>query len=373
MARSGHVVHVLEAIGDDPPGRGLVTCARLTGQAGHRVTVLAERCGAATALRRARAELIEQPLASRQARRHLAERIAALDCDILHAHSAPAAATAQSVARALGLPLVLSLNAPLELGGFRNRRNAAAAQASIVLAVSDGVARGLRDSGAVAPERIRLLRPPYDAEQFSQASVPGARVVALAERWRLSDAQAVLLVPADAALLRGPRPLWDVLQAFAGSELRCLVAALDVAEPEELRGVEESARQAGLGHLVHVLPRVDDWPAVYKLADVVLRLGRSAWAHDMITAEAQAMGRPVVSTLEGSRELIVEQVTGRLVPDGDPGAAAEALHGFLGLDGEAREALAARAVDNIARLADPARFLAGLLNAYDDVLSGRVA
>ena len=72
-------------------------------------------------------------------------------------------------------------------------------------------------------------------------------------------------------------------------------------------------------------PYVDDMPAAYMLADVVVAPGgpREGFSRAMI--EAQAMGRPVVAEDGGgAAEAVRDGVTGWLAPAGD--AAAMATH-----------------------------------------------
>ncbi|MFM9709757.1 glycosyltransferase, partial [Streptomyces galilaeus] len=72
-------------------------------------------------------------------------------------------------------------------------------------------------------------------------------------------------------------------------------------------------------------------------------------AFGRVSAEAQAMGRPVVATGHGgSREIILDGITGMLVAPGDAGALAAGIRAALDLGAEDRTILAARARDHVA-------------------------
>jgi glycosyltransferase involved in cell wall biosynthesis len=74
----------------------------------------------------------------------------------------------------------------------------------------------------------------------------------------------------------------------------------------------------------------EDVPALLRSADAVACVPRYE-PFDGVALEAMACGRPVVATdAGGMRDTVVDQVTGVLVPPGQPDALAAALRDVLG-------------------------------------------
>jgi glycosyltransferase involved in cell wall biosynthesis len=94
-------------------------------------------------------------------------------------------------------------------------------------------------------------------------------------------------------------------------------------------------------------PYVDDMPAAYMLADVVVATGGSRQGFSRTLVEAQAMGRPVVAEDGGgAAETLRPGITGWLAPAGDAEALAEALRSALSLSTERRAELARAAQEH---------------------------
>jgi glycosyltransferase involved in cell wall biosynthesis len=102
----------------------------------------------------------------------------------------------------------------------------------------------------------------------------------------------------------------------------------------------ERIRELAAGGTVSVLGERDDVPDLLEAADVVC-LTSDTEALPMVLLEAMALGRPIVATdVGGIRELVVDGVTGILVPAGDADLAAVALLRLAG-DADERRALGA--------------------------------
>ena len=95
-------------------------------------------------------------------------------------------------------------------------------------------------------------------------------------------------------------------------------------------------------------PYVDDMPAAYMLADVVVSTGGVRQGFSRTLVEAQAMGRPVVAEDGGgAAESVLPGVTGWLAPAGDPVALAAALQNALSLSTERRAEVARAAQEQV--------------------------
>jgi glycosyltransferase involved in cell wall biosynthesis len=89
-----------------------------------------------------------------------------------------------------------------------------------------------------------------------------------------------------------------------------------------------------------------------------------------VAAEAGAMERPVIATNHGgAREVIVPDVSGFLVPPGDPAALAEALTKVLGADAAERQAMGRAARAHIAARYTVERMCADTLALYRALLA----
>lgn len=244
--------------------------------------------------------------------------------DLVHAHGQDAAILAMATRALHGVPVVITRHVVTEPDDSWRRqmrvRGTAVAlrRANAVVAVSHAAAKALRESIAVAGDRVRVIPNGIELERFSMAEC---------DRWRtramlgVGPAESLVLVPAVLREGKGHDVVLAALPQIRARSpgVRLVIAGGGPLEPS-LR-----ARARELGDAVMFLGHRDDMPALLGAADLVVLASHSE-ALPTALIEAAAAGRAVVSTrVGGVDEVVADGETGLLVPLGDPEALAEAI------------------------------------------------
>ncbi len=125
-----------------------------------------------------------------------------------------------------------------------------------------------------------------------------------------------------AALASLPADLRDRL------EVRIVGSAFE--DPELEAALRRSVIEMGLTAHVSVEPFLDDPAPLYRWTDIVTVPSRRPESLGRVAIEAMAFGRPpLASAIGGLQEVVVDDVTGRLLPPGDAAALAQALRDIL--------------------------------------------
>jgi glycosyltransferase involved in cell wall biosynthesis len=100
---------------------------------------------------------------------------------------------------------------------------------------------------------------------------------------------------------------------------------------------EEMARELEVGKKVHFLGKRTDVPAILSQLDISV-LSSTSEGFSNVLLESMAVGIPVVATrVGGNPEIVIDGVTGYLIPPADPRAMAEAILHLLDMPNEATE------------------------------------
>ena len=245
---------------------------------------------------------------------------------IVHTHLNAADFLAGPVARAMGVPFVLSYKASiLRKHGSRQRlhntltRLAARADHAVVV-LSEALKTYLVEQDIVPAAKIRVVHYGVQRDEANAPLVPrelfgegdGPVVLLPARLEPRKDHQTFLRA---AALVRRERP--DIRFVFAGD-----------GAPEYRAEVADLA--ASLQVPVVFLGNRSDVPAVMRACDLVVLSSRTEGL-GLVLLEAMAERRAVVATAVGGvPEIVVDGETGLLVPAGDPPALAAAMLRVLG-------------------------------------------
>jgi glycosyltransferase involved in cell wall biosynthesis len=224
---------------------------------------------------------------------------------------------------------------PFRRGPFRFVERAATKRASRVIAITDSLRRFCIDEVGLPESKVATVHYGLDA---------------LPEPW--ADA-GTLELPADA------RVLLCVSRLEPQKGVDVAVQALAQVRAEEPRAVlvvlgEGREREALAGEGVYLPGRVGDVAWWYRRAELLVHPAR--WeGFGLAVLEAMLAGKPVVASRVSSiPELVVDGVTGRLVPPDDADALAQALLAVLQDPGGMGEAglERARAEFSVAEMAD---------------------
>ncbi len=207
------------------------------------------------------------------------------------------------------------------------------------IVVNQDSARALVDRHRVPRERISVIYNGIEPERFQVDPGAGARL-----RGELGLPEEGLVLGGLGALT-GQKGFDLLLEAFAAAGLDG--ASLVVGgEGEDRKALEEQARGLGLDGRFFLPGFMRDVASYLAALDVFVLSSRSE-GHPMVLLEAMAAGRPVVAVdIPGVRETVEDGVSGILVPQGDPGALAEALSRVAG-EPELREGLGRGAAQRI--------------------------
>ncbi|MDH3229739.1 MAG: glycosyltransferase family 4 protein [Alphaproteobacteria bacterium] len=369
------VLQVLPSLTGGGVERGTVEMAAALAEAGWKALVVSSGGPMVRELDRVGAHHIELPVQSkrpfvmwRNAGR-LARIIRENRVDLVHARSRAPAWSAMFAARRTGARFVTTVHGPYGFGiPFKRLYNSVMTRGERVIAISEFIRSYILDNyRKVDPDVIRLIHRGVNTEIFDPEKVSAARVIQLADQWRLPDGVPVVMLPGRLTRWKGHRVLLEALTRLKDRQLRCLIVG--GGREGYRRELEGLVQRLGLQSTVHLVGGCRDMAAAYKIADVVVSASTEPEAFGRVVAEAQAMGKPVIAPNHGAApEIITPDVTGWLVAPQDPGALAGALEKALALDTAAREALANTAIARVRASFTTARMCAATIDVYRELL-----
>lgn len=269
--------------------------------------------------------------------------------DVIQARSPATGWVARALARRLGIKWIATLHRPFlatDLAGrFVERRQS---RADAVIAVSHHVARDALERFPMLQDRLEIITPGINFDRFDPAIVRADRLIRLAGELRVPDGMHLILCPGRFGEDNGQKILVEAIKRLGRDDVFCLLLGSTGAPTPFEKELEHAIVAAELNGRVQIGPYVDDMPAAYMLADVVVSTGGARQGFSRALVEAQAMGRPVVAEDGGGAAETIrpDGVTGWLAPSGDPAALAEALQAALSLSVERRAELARTAQEH---------------------------
>jgi sugar transferase (PEP-CTERM/EpsH1 system associated) len=188
-------------------------------------------------------------------------------------------------------------------------------------AVSRDLVRWLGEEVGVPPRKIRHIPNGVDAEVFAPRQPEGSR-------------QALGVPPGATVIGTVGRldPVKDhvgLLRAFAAATAGRPAVMLIAGEGPCRGRIENVVRELGLGDRVRVLGERQDIPAILNALDLFV-LASVGEGMSNAVLEAMATGLPVLATrVGGNSELVVDEITGILVPRESHEAVAGAMRRYL--------------------------------------------
>ena len=348
------VLQVLPALDMGGVERGTVQTAAALTAAGWRAMVASSGGLMAHELNRNGAQHVEMPLAVKRPLRMLrnAELLADLinlhGVDLVHARSRAPAWSAFSAARRTGKPFVTTFHNAYGHNWLKHHYNAVMAKGDRVIAISDFVARHVRETYGVTDDRLVTIHRGVDTALFDPARVSAERIIQISRAWRLGDDRPVIMLPGRLTGWKGQKVLIEALAILGRQDVCCVLLGGDQGRTDYRAELEADVRRHGLEPVVRLVGHCNDMAAAYMLADVVVSASTRPEGFGRVAIEAQAMGRPVIATDHGgARETVLPGESGWLVPPADPEALAGALDWALSLNEMERENMAANGRGNV--------------------------
>lgn len=245
--------------------------------------------------------------------------------------------------RLRGTPTALDLVDIIRPGLGRRAMRLAARLADLTVANSGATASTVGDGPA-----LTIIHPGIDLTRF----VPGPPDAEL--RRELGGDPGVPLIAVIGRLdaKKGVHVLVDAMSQLTGPsrDARLTVVGEHGTGPPDYADRLRTDATAALGDRVRFVGRRSDVPDILRSVDLLV-VASDAEPFGLTALEAQACRTPVIGTAAGGLpEFVEHEVTGLLVPPGDPVALARAIERMLDDD-----ELRAKMIDEAERRANPAR------------------
>ena len=234
--------------------------------------------------------------------------------DIIHVRSRVPAWTAGKVAKKMNIPLISTIHGShLANSLLKKYYNSASVNADKIIAISDYVKNNILKNNPEKKDIIKVIHRGADIEMFNPENIPTSRIIQISEMLQLPDEAKIIMLPARPSSWKGHEILIKSFSSINNENIICIMPGADdngnyVANLRNL-----ATKYNVLGKMVF-RPFLDDLPAAYMLADVVVAPSLKPEPFGRVIIEAQAMGRPVISFDHGgASESIKNNITGLLV------------------------------------------------------------
>src|ERR1044072_2178440 len=275
-------------------------------------------------------------------------------CDLIHAHGRAAAWSGYFAARSARVPLLTTWYKGFrEQNALKRLYNGVMVRGERVVAVTEQLAELIVERYRIPPERTAGVPASIDLARFDPAPMPAERIEAIRRTWGVRPDTRVILVVGRMLRRKGHHvavKAVDRLKRRGLKDFVCVFVGEDQGRTRYTGELWDLVSATESTDVVRLAGAVDDMPAAYAAATVVVSAAVQPEGLQRAILEAQAMARPVVvSGLAAGGEVVLappaapgERMSGMRVPADDDMALATALIRLFSLSDSARSAIGRR-------------------------------
>ncbi len=342
---------------------GAVELARILRRAGHEAIVVSHAGRLVADINATGAEFVALDVATtnpiRMLRNAFALRKLARErrCDCIHALGRSGAWSAFIAARLCRLPFLTSW-----YKGFRDQNlfkhlyNSVMARGDHVIAVSEQLAQLVNDRYGTSWDRLHVVPCGVDLERFDPERVSQERVDAVRHAWGVTANTKVILVVGRILRRKGHHVVVkaiDRLKTMGLKDFLCVFVGEDRGRTHYTGELWDLVLATGTMDVIRMAAPVNDMPAAYAAASVVVSAAIQPEGVQRAILEAQAMGRPmIVSDLAAGSDVVLtapfmteSRVSGLRFPAGDDSRLAATLLRLFSIPAPMRAAMGGRGRD----------------------------
>ena len=342
---------------------GAVELARILRRAGHEAIVVSHAGRLVADINATGAEFVALDVATtnpiRMLRNAFALRKLARErrCDCIHALGRSGAWSAFIAARLCRLPFLTSW-----YKGFRDQNlfkhlyNSVMARGDHVIAVSEQLAQLVNDRYGTSWDRLHVVPCGVDLERFDPERVSQERVDAIRHAWGVTANTKVILVVGRILRRKGHHVVVkaiDRLKTMGLKDFLFVFVGEDRGRTHYTGELWDLVLATGTMDVIRMAAPVNDMPAAYAAASVVVSAAIQPEGVQRAILEAQAMGRPmIVSDLAAGSDVVLtapfmteSRVSGLRFPAGDDSRLAATLLRLFSIPAPMRAAMGGRGRD----------------------------
>ena len=302
----------------------------------------------------------------------LAKIIKKYGITVVHARSRACAWSAYWASQRCGVHFVTTFHGTYGLGpkGIKKFYNKIMTYGERVIAISEHIKEHIIKNYGVNEDKIRLVHRCVNMENFDVNHISAERMIKLMEENEIPEDKPLITLIGRLTNWKGQKLLLNALEKIKDEDFCALLIGDDQGRTKYSDELKEMVKKFGLEGRVFFIRHVSDVPAAMMISDVVLSTSIEPEAFGRIAIEGQAMGRIVVaSNIGGSKETVIDGVTGRLFESNNADDLAEKLRWALHLSVEEREKIGAAAVKNIKDHFTKQIMCDKTLKVYDEILN----
>jgi glycosyltransferase involved in cell wall biosynthesis len=373
------ILQIVPALDTGGAERTTIDIARALKAAGWTALVATRGGRLALELAEAGGELIRMKADSKNPRTiwanaaELVRLIRERNISLIHARSRAPAWSAYLAARRCGIPFVTTYHGIYNARGpFKRWYNSVMAKGDVVIANSQWTAEHVRASHA--PKRLVTIPRGIDLKYFDPAKVDAYRVTALRARWHVQSDERLVLLPGRLSRWKGQLMLLGAVGLLLKTDqlprdVRVVIAGDAQRRDTYREELKDAVARYELHGVASIEDHIDDMPAAYAAADIVVSASIEPEAFGRVPPEAAAMGKPVIATDHGgARETVLNGETGVLVLPGNVAMLADALADLLARPKGQLAAMGAKGREHIVRNFSLERMCADTLAVYRELL-----
>jgi glycosyltransferase involved in cell wall biosynthesis len=318
-------------------------------EAGHKAIIISNGGPRVTELQRAGGMHIQMPVHSKNPltiwknAKKLAKIIEEYRVDIIHARSRAPAWSALKAARDTGIKFLTTCHAPYNIRGseWKRKYNSGIAKGDLVIANSEFVAHYLVDNYQVPVDKIRVIPRGIPLDKFDASRATAERMLRLIESWRIPEVATIVLLPGRLTRWKGQAVLIEAMSKIKRKDVYCVLLGDAQGRSEYRDELDTLIHEFHLEDRVRIAEHCDDMVVAYKLASIVVSASIEPEGFGRVAVEGQIMGIPTIATaIGGSKETIIDGVTGWLVPPDDADTLAKTINKILALSADEKAHIA---------------------------------
>lgn len=269
---------------------------------------------------------------------------------VVHARSRAPAWSAYWAAKRCGVHFITTFHGTYGLGpwGIKKFYNKIMTYGERVIAISNHIKEHIIQNYGTDESKIRLIARCVNMENFNVETTTAERMIKFLEANEIPGDKPIITLIGRLTNWKGQKLLIEALNKIKDEDFFCLLVGDDQGRVKYTEELHDMIEKYGMDDRFAFVRHVGDVPAVMMVSDVVLSTSIEPEAFGRIAIEGQAMGRVVVaSNIGGSKETVIDGVTGKLFESNNPDALAEAICWALHLSKAEREKIGAAAIKNI--------------------------